>query len=338
MGRKLSAKPLDDDVIESMEMDYSDYEAYDSDDSSDDDEDSYNFKYVLNLCGFNLISLNLFCYPNSQIMPILNANCPKLWDLAIGFKEIISQDLENCFSNMPKLKLLSIKWQCENSTIPMTLIQSLKQIGGTLEVLKLSCSLQENDLFSPDSLAPVFPRLIALKRLNILQFGLSQLLIQSISEMKNLHFLQLMTSWSKNHPVLDTRINMYPIGNMKNLKSLVIDCDYGIRDEFLINLCNNAKKLTELDIVGINITDTGISAINNLKQLHHFQVRSILRFFGPQSLKNEFITDESIQCLSNRKLDSLDISNCVNVTDKSVLKLVENLPNLTDLSIRNTKV
>ncbi|KAF7996151.1 hypothetical protein HCN44_011057 [Aphidius gifuensis] len=275
-------------------------------------EKIYDLKYLLKLCGFNLTSLDLSCYPNSKLMPIINANCPKLLNLSFRFKEIISQDFENCFSNMYNLHMLSIYWKCEE-TLPMTLAKSLEQIGETLEVLKLSCCLQGNDLFSPDSLAPVFPRLIVLKRLEIYKFGLSQLLIQSISEIKNLRDLSLRSRWPKNHPMFDTRINMYPIGNMKNLWSLDIDCDYGVRDEFLINLCNNAKKLVLITVTGTNITDIGMSAINNSEQLHHFDLGLAFSYFVPKSSKNEFITDESIQCLFNQELETVNISNCINI-------------------------
>ncbi|XP_044005612.1 hybrid signal transduction histidine kinase E-like [Aphidius gifuensis] len=205
-------------------------------------EKTNDLKYLLNLCGFNLTCLDLSCYPTSQLMPIINANCPNLWSLALGFREITSQDFENCFSNMSHVQRLTIDWECKNSTLPMTLAKSLEQISGTLKSLELSCYLQGNDIFSPDSLASVFPRLIALKRLKI--------------------------------------------------------------NELLINICNNNRKLNSLHITGTNITDIGMSAINNLKQL----------------------------------LTWLNISDCINITDKSVLKLVENLPNLADLSIKNTKV
>ncbi|XP_044004162.1 uncharacterized protein LOC122849514 [Aphidius gifuensis] len=271
-------------------------------------------------------------------MPIINANCPNIWSLALGFREITSQDFENCFSNMSHVQRLTIDWECKNSTLPMTLATSLEQISGTLKSLELSCYLQGNDIFSPDSLASVFPRLITLKRLKISKFGLSQLLIQSISEIKKLNNLQLFSHWPKNHPMFDTRINMYPIGNLKNLSSLWIDCDYGVTDELLINICNNNRKLNSLHITGTNITDIGMSAINNLKQLYFLNLSSTSGFCFPRSGKNEFITDESIQCLFNKRLTWLNISDCINITDKSVLKLVENLPNLADLSIKNTKV
>ncbi|XP_044014062.1 uncharacterized protein LOC122856457 [Aphidius gifuensis] len=292
-------------------------------------------EYLINLCGTYLTHLDVRGYPLSQIMPIINANCPNLETLYSGFKEIMSQDFENVFSNMSHLRKLFIEWECENSTLPMTLVKSLKQIGGTLESLELSCPLDRYDIFLPDSLASVFPRLIALEFLCIRHLGLSQLLLQSIGEMKNLVDLRLMFAGEKDHPMFDKKVNMYPIGNLKNLEKLYILYDYGVTDEFLINLCNNAKKLEDLHIIGINITDIGMSAIDNLQELKFFFLG--LCILGSQSEKNEYITDESIQCLFNQKLISLDISNCINVTDKGVIKLVKNLPTLDTLSIRNTK-
>ncbi|XP_044002985.1 uncharacterized protein LOC122848758 [Aphidius gifuensis] len=268
-----------------------------------------DLEYLINLCGTTLTCLDVTKYPISHIMPIINSNCPNLEELYLAFKEIMNQDFENVFSNLSHLTELSIKWQCENSTIPITLAKSLEQIGGTLESLYLSRALKENDICSPDSLASVFPRLIALNSLIIRTFGLSQLSLQSIGEIKNLADLQLYSYRPENHPMFDTRINMYPIGNLKNLKKLCIDCDYGVRDEFLINLCNNAKKLTTVSITGTNITDIGMSAIDNLQELEVFYLRSTDRERG--SKKNEFITDESIQCLFNQKLHILDISSCI---------------------------
>ncbi|XP_044014106.1 uncharacterized protein LOC122856496 [Aphidius gifuensis] len=294
-------------------------------------EKANNLEYLIKLGGIKLTYLNVMQYPTSQIMPIINANCPNLETLYLGFKEIMSQDFENVFSNMSHLTTLFIEWQCKNSTLPMTLAKSLEKISGTLKILVLSCTLQGNDVFSPDSLASVFPRLIALDILEISNFGLSQLLLQSIGEIKNLTYLRLVSFWPKNHPMFDTRITMYPIGNLKNLEKLFIFFDYGVTDEFLINLCNNAKKLKEVRIVGTHITDIGMSAINNLPELKDFNLGLDGRC--SQSEANEFITDESIQCLFNKELCFLNISNCIKITDKAIFKLVHNLPNLLQLYI-----
>lgn len=99
--------------------------------------------------------------------------------------------------------------------------------------------------------------------------------------------------------MFDTRISMYPIGNLKNLESLTINCNVGVRDEFLINLCNNARKLTRLRIFGRDITDTGMRAIKNLEQLERFDTCMLF-----DDAQNELITDESIQCSFNTKLKS----------------------------------
>ncbi|XP_044003492.1 uncharacterized protein LOC122849030 [Aphidius gifuensis] len=296
-----------------------------------------DLEYLINLCGVNLTYLDVKEYPVSEIMPIINANCPNLEILYSRFKEIMSQDFENVFSNMSHLRQLSIEWQCENSTLPMTLAKSLEQIGGTLKSLHLSCTLKRNDMFSLDSLTSVFPRLIALNCLDICGFGLSQLLLQSIGEIKTLVDVKLMSRLPKNHPMFDTKINMYPIGNLKNLEKLRVDCDYSmLRDEFLINLCNNAKKLTHLFIPGTNITDIGMSAIYDLEELKELDLGLI--YSGPRSKKNESITDKSTQCLFKQNLTSLDNSNCANITDESVIKLVETLPNLTFLYINGKKI
>ncbi|XP_044016971.1 uncharacterized protein LOC122858260 [Aphidius gifuensis] len=290
----------------------------------------------LNVGETVLSTLDVTYHPNSRIMPTIKAHCPNLEDFALGFKEITSQDFENCFSNMSSLEWLSIHWVCEK-TLPMTLAKSIEQIGGWLKHFVLACAL-EFDIFLPDLMAPVFPRLIALETLYIWKYALSQLLLQSIGEMKNLSDLQLVSRWPKNHPMSDTKIDMYPIGNLENLESLLIDCDYGITDEFLINLCNNAKKLITLYIFGKNITDTGMAAINNLKKLEDFDLGLTYSSYIQRSVTNEFITDESIQCLRNQELKKLNISNCINVTGKSVLELVKNLPKLKEYSIKNTKI
>ncbi|XP_044004065.1 uncharacterized protein LOC122849431 [Aphidius gifuensis] len=250
-------------------------------------EKANDLEYLIKLCGSNLTYLNVTQYPISQIMPIINANCPNLETLYLEFKEIMSQDFENVFSNMSHLRVLWIEWDCGSLTLPMTLAKSLEQIGGTLESLELSCCFARNYIFLPDSSASVFPRLIALNSLTIRNIGLSQLLLQSIGEIKNLANLKLTFRWQEHHPMFDMRINMYPIGNLKNLKK-------------------------DLQIIGTYITDIGMSAIDNLQQLEDFG----LGLTYLPSKNNEFITDESMQCLFNPKLQSLHISNCIQITDK----------------------
>ncbi|XP_044019258.1 uncharacterized protein LOC122859641 [Aphidius gifuensis] len=197
-------------------------------------------------------------------MPLINNNCPNLEALNLGFKEIEIQDFNNVFSNMSHLKALVIIWRCEYSTLPISLVESLEQVGATLELFLLKCFSIKNSYCLPDSLASVFRGFVVLKKLCMIGFEITQPILESIGQMPNLVTLTFIFFW-KEHQMLRNKINMYPIGNLKNLEYLDIDFDYGVTDEFLINLCNNAKKLDYLSIFTTHITDNGINALNNLK-------------------------------------------------------------------------
>lgn len=125
---------------------------------------------------------------------------------------------------------------------------------------------------------------------------------------------------------------MTVICHMKNLESAIIKLDYGFTDKAFINLTKNAKNLKTLCICSSNITDKGLITLNNLSQLKHFSLD-----LDETSMENQFITDQSIQCLFNTNLKYLTISNCTQVTDTSILEIVKNSPNLKSLNIINTK-
>lgn len=126
---------------------------------------------------------------------------------------------------------------------------------------------------------------------------------------------------------------MTTIVKMKNIKTLVIHLDHGVTDGFLITLIDNAEQLMSLSINGSNITDTGIKALNNSKSLQYVSFELFLT-----KSENKFITDESISSLFNEQLLDLNISYCVNVTNRAVIQLVQNLPSLNYLHVENTKV
>ncbi|XP_044003990.1 uncharacterized protein LOC122849363 [Aphidius gifuensis] len=299
--------------------------------SYDDNEKKLNdLKYVLKFCGYNLTYVKVFGYHFSHIMPLINTNCPGLKKLVVVLKEIEDKDFENVFSNMHQLETLSVLWECEKSTLPMTLIKSLEEVGGTLKTLSFT-SNSKDGCFLPDSLAPVFSQLIALEHLDVHGFRLSQAVIQSISETKSLTELHLLLP--HDHPMINEKINMSPIGNLKNLKRLSIHWNCGDIDELFINLGDNAKKLKDFHILGTNITDNGMMAVNNLSQLEVLNLS-----LCTLNKTNNFITDKSIQCLLNEKLQSLDLSNCTKISNRSVITLFENLPNLAYLTLRNTNV
>ncbi|XP_044017712.1 uncharacterized protein LOC122858690 [Aphidius gifuensis] len=301
-------------------------------------EESNDLKYIIDLCGFKLTCLDATRHCFSQVMPLINNNCPNLRQLQLAFKEINSEDFVNAFSNMLSLRGLVIKWSCK-TPLPTTLIRSLEQIGGTLTYLFLRNNCMQNDIFLPESSALVFPQLIALNKLCICGFKLRQSSLEAIGEMKNLVKLGLSPGLLNTYSVCDEKMNMYPIGNLKTLKHLQISWDWNATDKFLINLCNNAKQLQTLHIVGTNITDNGIIALDKLKQLDSLNLGlSDSWYDNTIKRENKFITDKSISCLHNEKLSYLSLSNCINITNRSVIKFIENLPNLTLLSIEKTNV
>lgn len=298
-----------------------------------------DLKYIINLCGYQITTLSLIGKPFPSLMQLINNDCPNLKNLSVRFdnfesKDFESNDFKNVFSKMSHLETLSIYGSCINSNLPMTLVKSLEQISGNLKSLNLQVTFKENNShYLPDSFVSVFPQLTALEFLRVWGFKLNQPLIQSISQIKNLIDISFEQSMGEN-TMLYERYNLYSIGNLKNLERLYImwsNCCV-VGDEFLINLSNNAKKMKEITIIGTNLTDNGIIAVNNLKELKHFNINLI------PSKQNEYITDESIGSLFNKDLQHLNISNCTKITNDSLIKLVKNLPNLRYLNVQNTKV
>ncbi|KAF7987709.1 hypothetical protein HCN44_003572 [Aphidius gifuensis] len=253
-----------------------DKDIYEDSDMDKLHEKVIDLKYIINLCGYNLTKLDVQAYPFSEIMPLINNNCPNLEILLLAFKEIESQDFENVFSNISHLMSLTIQWRCEYSTLPDTLAKSLEQVGGTLDYFYLQCISKNNVLCLPNSLALAFLRFVVLKRLRIHGFEPSQLLIGAIGLMENLVNLSFFFSWKK-HQMIPKKIDMHPIGYLKNLEMLNIDIDSGVTDEFLINLSNNARKLKRLLIIDTYITDKGIDALKNLKGLKTYPGKVIMK-------------------------------------------------------------
>ncbi|KAF7987894.1 hypothetical protein HCN44_003757 [Aphidius gifuensis] len=156
-------------------------------------EESNDLKYIIDLCGFKLTCLDATRHCFSQVMPLINNNCPNLRQLQLAFKEINSEDFVNAFSNMLSLRGLVIKWSCK-TPLPTTLIRSLEQIGGTLTYLFLRNNCMQNDIFLPESsaLADNFIRANAQNKLQVIA-----------EQMKFLHQqAQRVLSDAKEHAIL----------------------------------------------------------------------------------------------------------------------------------------
>ncbi|XP_044009793.1 uncharacterized protein LOC122853402 isoform X2 [Aphidius gifuensis] len=253
--------------------------------TDNDDTKLNDIKCVFRCCGHNLTYLNIQKYPYSEILSLINVNCTNLKELVVKFIEIEDEDFKNVFSHMHKLERLIITLDCGILTLPLTWVSSLKKIAETLKDLHLECESKE-EVFLPDKLSLVFPILITLERLHVYGFQLSPSLVKSIGEIESLNVLELFPrdNYSSNYEKTD----MTTIGNLKNLETLDVTWNWGITDEFLINLCENSKKLKHLRILGREITNDGISAVKSLSQLEWFS----LGVDTPDE-ENELIIDQS---------------------------------------------
>ncbi|XP_044010441.1 uncharacterized protein LOC122854094 [Aphidius gifuensis] len=95
-------------------------------------------KSLLDKCGRYLKTLDLTAYDRCNIVPIINDYCPNLEKLRVRFIDIDDTMLSNTFTRLSKLKSLTIIFEnMKGKSIPVTLINSLKNVAGTLTELNL---------------------------------------------------------------------------------------------------------------------------------------------------------------------------------------------------------
>ncbi|XP_044012254.1 uncharacterized protein LOC122855154 [Aphidius gifuensis] len=272
------------------------------DKSFEDEED--DFKYLINLCGCTLTSLNLYYYPVSSVMQLIKSKCPNLNALLLRFKEVESKDFDDVFSNMSHLETLIINWPRKNLTFPMTLIKSLEQVCETLKTLFILCEGERSWLsdrtFTFDSLV-LAPE--------------TEALMDVIGNMKNLKCARISLEYG-----FTDELFMKLTNNCKNLISLKVRSP-NITDKGLIAV-NNLKRLEyfSLDLMGANIennfiTDRSVQCLfnNNMEEL-----------YLPNCIK---ITNSSvIELVKNLpNLRTLDIRNT-----KATIEVVEEVAKLLE--------
>ncbi|XP_044010321.1 uncharacterized protein LOC122853976 [Aphidius gifuensis] len=240
-----------------------------------------------------------------------------------------------CRSNLTKLSISNFM-DCPSSMMPL-----INSNCPNLQVLELTFYEVEDKDF--DNCFSNMPHLESLEiRLKFVTSTVPMTLAKSLEQVCETLKIFLIESEENqlyspdsSVPVFSpsTKILMSTILKMKNIEKLFVRLDHGITDEFLKNLINNAKKINTLFLRGSYITDAGIKVLNNAEQLRYFG----LHLFTKESA-NKFITDQSLECLSNEKIIYLDLSNCVNVTNRGVITLVKNLPNILHLFVNYSKV
>lgn len=81
----------------------------------------------------------------------IKSNCSKLEKLCLNFNEIENKHFDNCFFKMRYLEILIIRLECENSTLPMSLVKSLEEVRHTLTTFSISSKSKPDQLCPPDS-------------------------------------------------------------------------------------------------------------------------------------------------------------------------------------------
>lgn len=158
------------------------------------------------------------------------------------------------------------------------------------------------------------------------QYVIDDSLVESISQSRHLITLKCHYNYEHFHRIYSAA-NINPILSLKNLEVLIVDACKDVGDDFLINLSSNAEKLKTLKIWCSSITDNGLIALTELKQLE------VLRLNWNVESK---ITDSSVQWFKNMKYLYLSESN--NITDSSIGKIIKNSPSLAFFYISSSSL
>ncbi|XP_044010453.1 uncharacterized protein LOC122854106 [Aphidius gifuensis] len=261
-------------------------------------------KSLLNKCGRYLKTLDLTAYCFCNIVPIINDYCPNLEKLRLRFISIDDTMLFNAFTRLSKLKSLTIIFEnMKGKSIPVTLINSLRNIADTLTELNLLNFVNHLDESCnyPKEFDCVIHELQVMEKFEVAGIRGSNDLFKYFKP-NEMPFYFNHNKYLEKPPYL---------GHLFiNIRSLDLLSCY-IKDDTLYTIANTIKQLNSLTINCARITDDGVvvlSKMNNLQDIYLIGENNVI--------------DSSIQLLKNIVKLSLPRSN--KITDVSVMKLVEN--------------
>ncbi|XP_044016218.1 uncharacterized protein LOC122857849 [Aphidius gifuensis] len=269
--------------------------------------------------GCYLTTLDLTAYSNCNIVPVINASCPNLVTLRLRFTNMDKVLLANAFTRLSKLKSLTIIFQNiktfkEYPTV--ALFNSLKNVANTLTYLNLLNWLDELENIPDFSevINDVIRDLKALKKLELSGIGISLDVFDYLSDNKIVY---------SNHTIYlrRTLTVSIPFINIKVLN--MMGCR--VTDDTLYTIANTFKHLTLLKMISPVVTDNGVVALSKMDNLQY------LIFYG-----NTKITDSSVKLLKN--MVKLFLPTSDEVTDDSVLTVLENSPKIDVLSVYGVNV
>ncbi|XP_044008870.1 uncharacterized protein LOC122852854 isoform X2 [Aphidius gifuensis] len=290
----------------------------------------FNFlKSLLYNCGRYLRELDLSVYPKCNILPVINEYCPNLEKLRIRIDYIDDTDraiFNNAFIHLTKLKVLKIIFDgClsgEDSLVPTALINSLLNVADTLidlNISKWSESISDSAVY-PEEITSVMTQLKALR-----QFGTAG--IHYPDSLADLSYY--MNNYKTKRFFSDDSCYISQEIDRKELfeKIEVLNIMSGlIPDDIICNIANTMKRLHTLHASCQWLTNTAIvtcTKINNLKFIN------LLGY-------NNVINDSSIKLLKNLTHLKVPFSN--KITDESIIKVLENSPEMQSFSLKNTGI
>ncbi|XP_044005990.1 uncharacterized protein LOC122851009 [Aphidius gifuensis] len=273
-------------------------------------------KSLLDNCGLYLTELDLVGYDNSDIVPFVNKSCPNVVKLRLRFKFIENEELSNAFSRMPKLKILKMIFQ-NTLGIPMTVLDSLKDVADTLSELTLAYwnGSYRSQYILPESFTVIISQLKNLQKIEITGICLTR---SSFELIKNAKIDRFIEDYSSN-------IYLAQIIDFEDLRILSL-LDYEITDDVLYTFANSMPRLYLMNIVSTYVTDVGIQTITRMRSLRYLYLHG----------SNQHITDSSIKLLKNLEKLRLPYSN--KITNSSVIEVLKRSPWMMWLSIINTGV
>ncbi|XP_044004090.1 uncharacterized protein LOC122849454 [Aphidius gifuensis] len=270
---------------------------------------------LLDKCGCRLTKLDLTDYCHCNIVPIINESCPNLVQLRLRFSDVDDAILYNSFSRLSKLQKLTIIFQFFNDEcIPASLINSLRNVAGTLTDLNLLIWMYGQMGYQkiPEEATCVIPELKALKIFGVAGITIPQALCDYLTNNEIFFF-------SYYHYYRYKRDHDFNINKDLDLSQ------FRVTDDSLYIIANVKMYLQVLYVFCEWITDDGVVAISKMNELH------TLEFIGCNK-----VTDSSIKLLKN--LRKLKLPSSSEITDYSVMKVLENSPNMEELYIEDTGV
>lgn len=137
------------------------------------------------------------------------------------------------------------------------------------------------------------------------------------------HLRELNVSGSR---IVDTDIEIVMLVCKNSLKSLEMNCCSRVADGSLQYISLYGENLVSLDVSAcFALSDYGFAKLASCSQLHSLKA---------SSLGN--VTDESVSHLQRlRKLIRLDLHDCSLISQSCIKRLLQELPNLIDIDVRN---